>query len=203
MENKMMEMLEVQVKNSRKKRIVVLAALICVLAMLATGTYAYFTAEETAYNVITTAKLSMELVETTTGGQPWPEDGVHGVMPGMVIDKIVTIENNGGVDFYARIALDKIITDAEGKTDTLNFENITLDINTEYWTEQDGFYYYNAALKPGETTEPLFTAVTFEPELGNDYMDATIEIDVLAQAVQSRNNGDSALTAGGWSETIG
>ena len=168
MENQMMEMMEIQMNNSRKKRIVVLAALICVLAMLATGTYAYFTAEETAYNVITTGKLSMELVETTTGGEAWPEDGVHGVMPGMVIDKVVTIENNGGVDFYARIAFDKIITDSEGAKDTLSFDDITLDINTEDWTEQDGFYYYNTAIKPGVKSAPLATTVTFEPELGNE-----------------------------------
>jgi len=34
--------------------------------------------------------------------------------------------------------------------------------------------------------------------MDNDYQNATIEINVEAQAVQSANNGTSVLTATGW-----
>lgn len=187
--------------HSRKRYVLLFAVLLCCAAILAGGTLAYFTAEETAYNVITTGVLSMDLREETTGGDPFPEGGISGIMPGQIVDKKVYVVNTGSVDFYARIAISKTIADSDGKTDTLNFKNITLDLNTADWTEKDGFYYYNRILKPGEKTEPLFTTVTFGTTLGNDYMNARIEIDVDAQAVQSRNNGDSALEAVGWAET--
>lgn len=188
-------------KGSRKRRLVLLALALCVAAVTATGTLAYFTAEETAYNVITTGYLDMILHETTTDGQPFPEGGLDNLMPGMVVDKVVTVENAGSVEFFLRVALDQAITPAQGVDAELNFDHITLDINTTDWTlGEDGFYYYNRVLQPGETTEPLFTTVTFEPEMGNDYMNARVEITVRAQAVQSRNNGDAPMTAVGWAD---
>lgn len=183
----------------RKRKILFFALIVCCVAILAAGTLAYFTVEETAYNVITTGKLDMTLHEETTGGKPFPEDGIHGVMPGQTVDKKVYVENTGSADFYVRIALEKRIFDSDGG-DSLSFKHITIDINTEDWTEKDGYYYYNKVLKPNEKTKPLFTTVTFEKDMGNRYMDARVEIDVDAQAVQSKNNGDSALTASGWAQ---
>ncbi|MGN1019019.1 MAG: SipW-dependent-type signal peptide-containing protein [Aristaeellaceae bacterium] len=186
-------------KGSRKRRLVLLAMALCIAAVTATGTLAYFTAEETAYNVITTGVLDMILHETTTGGVPFPADGLDNIMPGMVVDKRVTVENAGGVAFYLRVAVDETITPAEGVTEELSFEYITLDINQDDWTlGTDGYYYYNTALEPGDTTEPLFNTVTFAPEMGNAYMGARMEITVRAEAVQSRNNGDSPELAVGW-----
>ena len=40
----------------------------------------------------------------------------------------------------------------------------------------------------------------FAPEMTNDYQNSTVEIYVLAQAVQSDNNGYDPLMALGWSE---
>ena len=53
-------------------------------------------------------------------------------------------------------------------------------------------------VKPGEKTPELFTTVTFGTGLSNEYMEAHVEINVSAEAVQSKNNGTSALTATGW-----
>ena len=184
----------------KKQRILLVAVMLCCIAVLATGTLAYFTAEETAYNVITTATLDVDLKEETDGGKPWPEEGFDNIVPGMDVTKIVYGVNNGTADFYVRILLDKSITPAAGVTKPLNFDHITLDINTTDWTEKDGVYYYNKVLKPGEKTTPLFTKVQFGKELGNEYMDAKVVITVTTQAVQAKNNGDSALTAIGWPE---
>lgn len=184
-----------------RKYVLSLAVIICAMAVLATGTAAYFVAEETAYNVITTGYLHMDLVEETTGGAPWPEEGVQGVMPAMDVDKVVYVENVGSVPFFTRISLENQITPAPGVTAELTFEHISLDLNTEQWIEQDGFYYYYRILEPGEKTEPLFTKVSFAPEMGNEYQNATVEVYVLAQAVQSANNGTDPLAALGWSES--
>ena len=181
-----------------KKRVALIAAIVCCIAMVAAGSLAYFNAQETAKNVITTGALKMALHDETTDGKPFPEDGISGVVPATTVDKKVYVENVGNVDMYVRIALDKVITPAKGTQAELDFSNITLDIDSSKWTEKDGYYYYNRALKPGEKTEPLFTKVSFGAELGNDYMDAKVVIDVDAQAVQSKNNTDSALDAKGW-----
>lgn len=185
---------------NRKKGVLmlVLLAVVC-LAVLAGGTYAYFTVEETAYNVITMGTLDMELVEETTGGAPWPAEGMTGMMPGMAADKKVYIRNAGTVDFYTRVKVEKIVTLADGTPVEADLAHVVLDINTEAWTEQDGWYYCNTALTAGQESVPLFTTVTFAPEMGNEYQNATVQINVIAQAVQSRNNGESALTAAGWS----
>ncbi len=190
------EMLSPEVKHARKRYVILAALILCCIAMTVGGTLAYFTAEETAYNVITTGELSMELKEETTGGKPFPEEGITGIIPGQTVDKKVYVVNNGGVDFYVRIGLDKAVTGADGNA--LPFEHITLDLNTADWTEKDGYYYYNRTLKPGEATKPLFNTVTFETTMDSDYMEANVKITVNAQAVQSRNNGTSALDATGW-----
>jgi len=187
-----------------KKRIFLVAVAICCLALAGTGTAAFFVAQGTAFNVITTGEMAMDLVETTTDDQPFPEEGIHGVMPGMTYDKKVVVQNIGGVDFYTRILLTGEVLFDDGTTQPLDLTKLELDIDTVNWTKQGDYYYYNRALTPrGEdgvvdVTEPLFTTVTFVAELGNEYQNATVKLDVNAEAVQSRNNTDSALTAAGW-----
>ena len=75
---------------------------------------------------------------------------------------------------------------------------VVLDINTKWTQGTDGYLYYNEALQPGAKTEPIFTSVTFKPEMGNEYQNATVTVDVMAHAVQTANNGSTAMTANGW-----
>ena len=187
-------------RHGGQKLISLICLIICCAALLASGTLAFYSAEETAKNVMTTGKLDIDLKEETDGKQPWPEEGFDGIMPGMDVTKIVYGANTGTMDVWLRVKLDKTITPAEGVEAELNFEKITLDINTTDWTEKDGYYYYNKALGPGEESVPLFTNVHFDELLGNEYMNAKTEIEVTMQAVQANNNGDSALTATGWPE---
>ncbi len=185
-----------------KRRILAIALILIGLSAVATGTYAYFVAEETAYNVITTGALFMDLVEETEDGKPWPEEGIKNVIPCMEVGKVVYVENKGGVPFFTRIQKETTVIPAPGVTAELTDEYISVDINTEHWIEQDGFYYYYRILQPGEKTEPLFTKVIFAPEMTNDYQNSTVEVYVLAQAVQSDNNGYDPLMALGWSEPV-
>lgn len=186
-------------KNAIKKRIGLIATIVCCIAILASGTVAYFTAQETAYNVITTGALSMRLVEEGADGKPFPKEGITGVLPNMDVTKKAYVENTGDVDMYVRIALDTNVESMQEGGGALPFDDhISLDINTEDWTKQGDYYYYKKALKPGEATEPLFTTVSFDAKMGNEYMNARVRIDVDAQAVQSKNNTDSPLTAAGW-----
>ena len=184
-------------RKQLRKRLMLLGAVLVSLSVLAGGTIAYFTAEETVYNVITTGELKMDLVEETTDGEPWPEGGISGVMPGMIVDKKAYVENEGDIEFYTRMRIGMEMEDRNGKR--LSAEHVELDINTKDWTEKDGYYYYKKPLKPGEKTEPLFTKVSFDVRMGNEYMKSKLEIYVHAEAVQSKNNGTDALSASGWS----
>ena len=144
----------------------------------------------------------------TTGGveiavQEWadvektkPFEDMTGVMPGMTVTKIAEIKNTGASDAWVRVKVEKNIKlQGEGTPDTGLVE---LTLNTTDWTEKDGYFYYTKALKPGEVTAPIFTAVTFKADMGNEYQNATATVDVSAQAVQTANNGDAVMDANGW-----
>ena len=76
---------------------------------------------------------------------------------------------------------------------------VLLKMNTNDWTEKDGWWYYGSAVKSGEPTTALMTEVEFDgPNMTNEYQNCTVEIIVNAQAVQVANNKASALEANGW-----
>lgn len=184
----------------KKWKIVALCTVLACLSIVASGTLAYFTASETAHNVITSGGVDIQLIEQSRNedGSLVPWEDVDGVMPGAEISKIVTVENTGASDAWVRVSVTKSITLARGVQGTPDLSLVVLDINPTDWTEQDGYYYYNDPLAPGETTPPLFTTVTFDPKMGNDYQGSTAHIDVKADAVQVANNGETVLDAQGW-----
>ena len=125
------------------------------------------------------------------------------IVPGMEVTKEAFVKNTGTVDFYTRVKITKTFVPAQGEEKPeLNTKLVRLDINEKYWEPgNDGFYYYKKPVAPGEETKPLFTTVTFSTEMGNEYQNVKVIIDLDAQAVQSRNNGESATKATGWPET--
>ena len=184
-----------------KRKLLATALTVICLSIAAYGTIAYFTAEDTATNVITAGNIDISLKETAipeNGGDPVPFEDVVGVMPGAEVSKIVEVENTGDNPAYIRVRLEKEMTLAEGKTDEIDLSLMKFGFNTEKWTEKDGYYYYNTALDAGKTTEPLFTTVSFSKDMDNRYQNGKATIKVFAEATQAENNGDSALEASGW-----
>ena len=116
-------------------------------------------------------------------------------------DKAHNVITTGGIDItvqeaWVRVKVEKNIRlQGQGTADAGLVE---LTRNTADWTEKDGYYYYTKALKPGEVTAPIFTAVTFKADMGNEYQNATATVDVSAQAVQTANNGATVMDAQGW-----
>ena len=191
-----------------KKKILTIAGLLVCLSVSIAGSMAYFTAEEKVHNVITTGEIGIELVEwgNEERTEPFPEDGVDGVMPGTKVTKIVEVKNTGSNAAWVRVKVDKAIdlsgTEDDAKAD-LNL--ITIDFNTEYWIDgKDGYYYYKKALDKNAVTEPLFRTVTFAGEMDNLYQNAEASVDVQAYAVQTANNpipeGKDVTAVAGWSE---
>jgi predicted ribosomally synthesized peptide with SipW-like signal peptide len=177
-----------------KRKLLILSVLVICIATLAAGTLAYFTSEGTAHNVITTGGVEIAVQEWADEGRPFED--LTGIMPGMTVTKIAEIRNTGASEAWVRVKVEKNIRlQGEGTPD---IGLVELTLNTTDWTEQDGYYYSAKALKPGEVTAPIFTAVTFGTAMGNEYQNATATVDVFAQAVQTANNGATVLDAQGW-----
>lgn len=184
-----------------KKKILVCALIAVCLSVVAYGTTAYLTVDETSHNVITSGGIKIDLQEYADpngDGNLVPFEDVLNVFPGMDISKIVQVQNIGLEPTWVRLTVEKSITLAEDREGEVDLSLVTYDLNTEYWTEKDGYYYYNEILKPGAKTEPLFTEVTFSPTMGNMYQESTATIKVNAFATQSANNGKTVLDAAGW-----
>ncbi len=180
-----------------KRKLLILSVLAICIATLAAGTLAYFTSEGKAHNVLTTGGVEIAVQEWADEEKTKPFEDLTGIMPGMTVTKIAEIKNTGASDAWVRVKVEKNIKlQGEGTPDTALVE---LNLNLTDWTlGEDGYLYYNKVLKPGEVTEPLFTAVTFNVTMGNEYQNATATVDVAAQAVQTTNNGDTVMDAKGW-----
>ena len=179
----------------KKKLLILSLAAIC-LAITAIGTLAYFTSEGTAHNVITTGGVEIAVQEWADEEKTKPFENLTGVMPNTTVTKIAEVKNTGASDAWVRVKVEKAIKlTGDGIPDV---SMVQLDVNTTDWTEKDGYYYYTKVLKPGEVTAPIFTAVTFKPDMGNEYQNATATVDVTAQAVQTANNGATVMDAQGW-----
>ena len=187
-----------------KKKLLVVSLIVICFTLIAGSTLAYFTAEDTAHNVFTSGGVDItveEWQEVDGDMVPYPEDEPIEIMPGDVVSKIPTVKSTDE-DVYVRVALDIVVKDAEGNVMQLSdaeiAEIISLDLNTFNWVEKDpadGYYYYNETVGGGAATEPLFSEVTFATTMDNVFQHCTVEIDVLAEAVQAKNNGTSALDA--------
>ena len=179
------------------RRRILLAAALALLVLGTAGTAAYFSAEARARNFITSGKVAVALREWADEGETQPYENVSGVMPGTAVTKIAVVENTGSAPVWVRVRLEKSVTGANGAK--LDASAVGLALGQSGWTDgDDGYYYNDCPLAPGETTEPVLTGVQFSPEMGNAYQGARAQVDVRASAVQTANNGASAREAAGW-----
>lgn len=186
-----------------KKKVMVIALIAICLSIAAYGTVAYFTYEETATNVIVAGNVKIALHQwmQTENGERRSADEPLPILPGTSVSKIVEIENIGNQAAWIRISVDTAIELAAGVTGDVDTDLISFAVDTEHWTERDGFYYYNQPLQAGETTAPLFTQVIFAKNMGNQYQDSKAILTIVAQATQVANNGKTVWEAAGWPET--
>ena len=183
-------------ENPVAKRLVTAVTVIAaVIALTAGGTLAYFSTSERAHNVITSGGVDIKLLEWADKDRGEGDEfaNVEGVMPGEKVTKIVEVKNTGASGAWVRIHIGADFTNAALDPSVLGIK--TLD----GWTKgEDGWWYYDQKLAAGDTTTPLFEEVVFAGDMGNAYQGGTAVVSVYAQAVQSDNNGDSALNAAGW-----
>ena len=158
---------------------------------------AFYTTVGHSTNVVTSGNIQLIIHEKTDQGTSFPEGGVY-VIPGDVVSKEVSIENDCAHPFYLRVKIVDSINSAELSSE----DCFKLNINSEYWKLIDGWYYYTETVEPGETTPNVFSKVEIVgSKVNNDYLGKTLSLTVVAHAVQSENNpienGDTS-TASGW-----
>lgn len=180
-----------------KRRLAVIALVAIVLTLCTQGTLAYYTTVGKATNVVTSGKIQFIIHEMTDQGTEFPADGVY-IIPGDVVSKEVTVENVCTHPFYLRV---KLVYGVDAQA--LSAEDcFKLNINTDNWVYQDGWYYYTGIVEPGETTPEVFSHVEIVGDkVDTGYIGKTLSLTVVAQAVQSENNpiqGGDTTTASGW-----
>ena len=190
-----------------KKKILALSMVAICMSVVAYGTLAYYTASETAENVITSGNVGIELLEwadadrTISYEEMYPDNIITDVMPGTDVTKVVEVKNSGDNPVWVRVSVDKQIIMDEQMDEEADTGLMTMDFDTDNWTVgNDGYFYYTKPLEAGKTTESLFAAVAFDPAMDNTYQNCKAKVEVKAYAVKTANNGTTVEEAKGWPE---
>ena len=184
--------------DRKKQKILVLAAVLVLVTLFSRSTLAYYTVTGIATNVVTSGEIRLRIHETDENGHPFPKEGVH-VIPGDVVDKVVTVQNVCHHPFWLRVEL---VRDSTGEALSAEDALEILDFNDSNWTRWGDYWYYQDILYPGEETEPLFTQVEIVGKYVDQYdIGSALTLTVKAYAVQSENNpADHPWEVSGWPE---
>ena len=206
-----------------KKKVLVSAVAVCLIAILSAGTLAWFQAKDEVTNIFKVStdgeqkpdfKLSLyetEVISETGGFGDADEDGTveeveantyENIAPGDVLAKDPTVRNDGQYDQWVRIkiTLEDYAAWEAILGDGYNFKDILTNVSTDW--SYDSFdattgtlvYYKNTKLTVGSSST-LFTAVTIPAEFTEVNMPTAFNLDIVAEAIQADNTGDSAKAA--------
>ena len=185
------------------KKIIFCGIIAIIIAVAVFGTTAYYSDNlVSGRNPLIAGNMDVEVIEKMLDpvtGELIDFSGPLAVMPATQVSKIVTVRNVGTLPAYVRISVEKTYELRQRITGDPSL--IGLDINTEYWIEQDGYYYYKAPLMAGSQTQPLFTVVSFAANMSNEYAGGKAIVSVNVDAVQANENGNTVLEARGWPNT--
>lgn len=140
-----------------RRPLLLLVSLVLLLALAVGGTVAWLsTSTSPVENTMIPGNVPITIKETFDG----------------TTKSGVSVTNNGNIDAYIRVAIVANAVDAEGNIVAGDKPSYT--INTAYWQELGGYYYYRGAVAPDGTTEALFTG------------DVTVngELNILAESIQ-------------------
>ncbi len=180
-----------------KIKIFVVAIVAILLTLMSQVTLAYYQTVGKATNVVTSGNIRFIIHEKTDAGTEFPKEGVY-IVPGDIVSKQVSIENDCDHPFYLRV---KLVYGVDSQELTAE-DCFKLNIDENNWKLHDGWYYYKGIVNPEETTPNVFSHVEMVgSKIDNSYIGKTLTLTVKAQAVQSENNPISdgnTYTASGW-----
>ncbi|MGN1019016.1 MAG: hypothetical protein ACI4O7_01475 [Aristaeellaceae bacterium] len=165
-------------KTMKMKSILLLALVAVLLIGAVGGTVAYLaTSTGPVENVFTPAEYDTDIDEEVDATQKTS----------------ITVKNKGEVDVYVRVAIVGYYVDDTTGNIVAEWKE-SPDYNKTKWTRaDDGFYYYNEIVKPGEATENLLAnpiAVDTTSHSG-----AHLVITVVHQSIQAEGLPSSVTSA--------
>ena len=168
-----------------KKRLL-FVSLFLVLTIFASSVLAFITAGTKITINVTMGTVKINLDENT--------EFTENVKAGDIYDINNKVINVGNQPVFIRMKIDAVATSTSGTE--LPLDEILPDVDTNYWTEVDGWYYYNSVLDANKSSELIFDMSDFTSyALDNTYMGAAANIEFTAQAVQEKNNGTDPVQA--------
>lgn len=159
-----------------KRLILSIGAVVLVAAVAIGATYAYFTADTTAANVVTIGNVNIEAVladtstKQVTPGQQFPVNRV-------------TVKNRGNNPAYIRIQL-RPTADAGNYRDDL----IVVHSGGSLALSTDNWYHYKTIVKPGESVDFTGLATLKETVKASD-MTGGVRLEYFVEAIQSDHIG--------------
>ncbi len=161
----------------KKKTLILMLSVVAVAAAAIGGTLAYFSFQANpANNTFTVGNVKIELTEPD-----WNADNASNVYPGETLAKNPIVTNIGSNPCMVRIKVEK------------DDRIILVGVNSNWTLDEDGYYYYNSALAPGEATPALFTGIQVPDDFTNEDSGG-YSVKVTAQAVQSEGYDSTSLS---------
>ena len=202
-----------------KRKTLIVAVAVCLAAILAFGTLAYYSSSDSVTNIFMVKDgegdeiFQVDVYETDEDGEKTDTGRTYEkIKPGDKLSKDPTVENTGRYDQYVRVNV--TVTNAKAwqaacaKHNINDLATIFPDFDDDLWTRYDDpvyneeadtltyTYYYNDVLAPEESVT-LFKQVVIPTAFDQDDMKTLMrfELNVSADAIQSDNTGDNAHDA--------
>lgn len=164
---------------------------ISVMAILISGTVAFFISKDVKTNSFTAGDLSIKIEE--------PNYKEPDNWNGEKIVKDANVKNTNIMPELIRVAIEPRFQDANGNfysgdISKIDFEYVNITTNKNdisKWIDgNDGYYYYTSILKEGETTSDIINSVTFNVSEDEKvkYNEKTLKAVVRAEAIFSETD---------------
>lgn len=165
-----------------KKKILSIALVVAMIAVVAAGSLAYFTDKDSAENVFTVGNVSIDLTEPK-----WDESGsidAETVYAGEPLAKDPTVTNDGNNPCFVRIKVEGLDQFGDKGAITYRTDYVADKLGENWVKHTDGYFYYTKVLAVGESTDALFDQIVMPTGLtGGEEADPIV---VTAQAVQAQ-----------------
>jgi predicted ribosomally synthesized peptide with SipW-like signal peptide len=167
-----------------KKKIVTVCLVVALLATgLIGGSLAYFTDTDEKENVFTVGNVGIVLTEPK-----WDNGGAaeaREVYPGEALAKDPTVTNDGANPCFVKVKVEGLdILQPEGMI-TYRTAYKDGELGANWKLHEDGYFYYEKVLQPGESTTPVFDQIVIPTTVTNGN-GVEKSVDVTAYAVQAQ-----------------
>ena len=159
--------------------------------------------------VLADGPVDISIVEVSNDGSggfsPWQD--ITSAMPGETYSAIPRVVNNGSVPVEVRMCIFESATNSAGETINMRPDTFGITINENWTLDNDGAadtsnpasgncYKYNSTVNAGDLTEPLFSEVTLNAGLENEYQGATFNLHLDATATGDEEASDDSGDSG-------